>query len=82
MVGDLNAIVFAPAPGILNAGNHQELNLIASNCIQGPSLLGEFTILPPGEGSLCLSASSVSAPMTVTNCDLNPAAQFHCKNQV
>ncbi|GJM44531.1 MAG: hypothetical protein DHS20C21_13730 [Gemmatimonadota bacterium] len=78
VVGDLaaNGIVFASAPGILNAGTARQLHLIASDCIQGPALLGEFTVPPPGDGSLCLSASSVSPPMTVTNCAVSPATEF------
>lgn len=73
--GTMSPIAFQPAPGVLVNGTPQQLELGLPSCATGPSLLGAFTVLPPGEGSLCLAASGASPGMAVIDCE-PPYARF------
>lgn len=72
--GTLQPVAFQPAPGILNGGSATDLTL-AMGCVTGPALLGQFIVLPPGEGSMCLTTTAPVPELFVTDCQL-PSARF------
>lgn len=68
VTGSLAPVGFTPESGVLNAGNHTDLKLAMTTCLTGPALLGEFTVFPPGDGTLCLDATASIPTMAITNC--------------
>jgi hypothetical protein len=56
--GPMQVYAFAPAPGILNAGDARHLQLASPDCLVGPTLLGSFFVQDDGGGNLCLAPSA------------------------